>query len=344
MLPLLQCCHHRLESSGHHCHLSIESRQGSRDRLTMVEEPCCRQESFRAVEGRSPRTEAWTHIAFPMKFYLRTRVTKHSVTIILIVPCHIYNHRVAAHTIPVPRRRCCARKNRNTIMASLLWRRTRMSSSSLVMANQSLSRLPPPDVHTRTFYSPPRGGMRPPRFVGLECSRFVSSKQDKDNNNDDDPSSKATTTQPPASSDNKSSSSSPSNSTHLKEPRVETSISSDGICHVVLNRPDKLNALDLAMFEAIAETASQLRHDKSIRVVILRGHGRAFCTGLDVVSIIPAYHKNGQPSMHPHREKLAILEQSESPSYVSNTWGYNQSSNGTEILDCHFWERHRVHD
>jgi enoyl-CoA hydratase/carnithine racemase len=73
--------------------------------------------------------------------------------------------------------------------------------------------------------------------------------------------------------------------------RVETNIDSKGICHVVLNRPDKLNAVDLAMFEAVAETASNLRNDRSIRAVIIRGKGRAFCTtGLDVVRTNRAYY------------------------------------------------------
>lgn len=68
--------------------------------------------------------------------------------------------------------------------------------------------------------------------------------------------------------------------------RVVTNFdSATGICHVVLNRPEKLNAVDLSMFEAIAETALNLRNNKSVRAVILRGEGRAFCTGLDVVSI-----------------------------------------------------------
>ena len=68
-----------------------------------------------------------------------------------------------------------------------------------------------------------------------------------------------------------------------QKSRIETDITTDGICHVILNRPEKLNALDLRMFEAIAETASNLRNDRTIRAVILRGKGRAFCTGLDVV-------------------------------------------------------------
>jgi len=66
-------------------------------------------------------------------------------------------------------------------------------------------------------------------------------------------------------------------------PRVTKEIESDGICTVTLNRPNKLNAVDMSMFEAIAETAHSLRDNKNVRAVILRGEGRSFCTGLDVV-------------------------------------------------------------
>ena len=63
----------------------------------------------------------------------------------------------------------------------------------------------------------------------------------------------------------------------------------DGIIHVLLSRPSKLNSLDLPMFNAIAEAASLLKHDttlnKNMRVVIISGEGRAFCTGLDAKSV-----------------------------------------------------------
>lgn len=64
--------------------------------------------------------------------------------------------------------------------------------------------------------------------------------------------------------------------------RVETTIDSNGIAHVQLARPDKLNSLDLNMFEAIAKTAADLKTKRNVRAVILSGQGRAFCTGLDV--------------------------------------------------------------
>ncbi|HEU5025170.1 MAG TPA: crotonase/enoyl-CoA hydratase family protein [Spirillospora sp.] len=55
----------------------------------------------------------------------------------------------------------------------------------------------------------------------------------------------------------------------------------EGVADVRLNRPDKLNALDIATFEALAETGDALAGDPSVRAVVLSGEGRAFCAGLD---------------------------------------------------------------
>jgi enoyl-CoA hydratase/carnithine racemase len=57
-----------------------------------------------------------------------------------------------------------------------------------------------------------------------------------------------------------------------------------GVADVRLNRPDKLNALDGAMFDALTETGRTLARDRSVRAVVLSGEGRAFCAGLDVAS------------------------------------------------------------
>jgi len=57
-----------------------------------------------------------------------------------------------------------------------------------------------------------------------------------------------------------------------------------GVADVRLARPDKLNAIDAAMFEALAETGRRLALDRSLRAVVLTGEGRAFCAGLDVSS------------------------------------------------------------
>jgi len=50
----------------------------------------------------------------------------------------------------------------------------------------------------------------------------------------------------------------------------------------MLNRPDKHNAVDMAMFEALAEAGISLRDDTSVRAVVLHGNGSNFCAGIDV--------------------------------------------------------------
>jgi len=55
-----------------------------------------------------------------------------------------------------------------------------------------------------------------------------------------------------------------------------------GVADVRLTRADKMNALDDAMFEALLATGERLTKDKSVRVVVLSGEGRAFCAGLDM--------------------------------------------------------------
>ena len=56
---------------------------------------------------------------------------------------------------------------------------------------------------------------------------------------------------------------------------------SDGVADVRMARPEKLNALDTAMFEALAGTGQELAADPGVRAVVLSGEGRGFCAGLD---------------------------------------------------------------
>jgi enoyl-CoA hydratase/carnithine racemase len=57
---------------------------------------------------------------------------------------------------------------------------------------------------------------------------------------------------------------------------------SEGVADVRLSRPDKMNALDIAMFEALVDTTTRLSREKGLRAVVLSGEGRAFCAGLDM--------------------------------------------------------------
>jgi enoyl-CoA hydratase/carnithine racemase len=64
------------------------------------------------------------------------------------------------------------------------------------------------------------------------------------------------------------------------------SITQDGyVVHVQLTRPDKMNALDEAMFDAIIAAGHSLYDSGSVRCVVLSGAGRSFCAGLDLSSM-----------------------------------------------------------
>ncbi len=67
------------------------------------------------------------------------------------------------------------------------------------------------------------------------------------------------------------------------DERVSVSIAG-GVADVRLTRADKMNALDGAMFEALAAAGERLKTEPKLRAVVLSGEGRAFCAGLDMGS------------------------------------------------------------
>lgn len=67
----------------------------------------------------------------------------------------------------------------------------------------------------------------------------------------------------------------------------------NGVADVRMNRPDKMNALDSAMFAGLVEVGEELKKNPSIRSVVLSGEGRAFCAGLDFGSFQAMAGGNG---------------------------------------------------
>ncbi len=56
----------------------------------------------------------------------------------------------------------------------------------------------------------------------------------------------------------------------------------DRIATVTLNRPQQLNALDLVMRRELISVLPELDCDKTVRVIVLTGAGKAFCAGGDI--------------------------------------------------------------
>ena len=63
-------------------------------------------------------------------------------------------------------------------------------------------------------------------------------------------------------------------------PRVQITIA-DHVARVTLDRPEKRNGLDGAMFEGLIAAGEAVRREKGVRAVVLHGAGQAFCAGLD---------------------------------------------------------------
>ncbi len=63
------------------------------------------------------------------------------------------------------------------------------------------------------------------------------------------------------------------------------------VAEVRLSRPEKHNALDFAMFEALGKAIDELTTDASTRAVVLHGEGPSFCSGLD----FPSFIAEGRP-------------------------------------------------
>jgi enoyl-CoA hydratase/carnithine racemase len=57
---------------------------------------------------------------------------------------------------------------------------------------------------------------------------------------------------------------------------------SAGVCEVQLNRPEKRNAITLAMYGALTDALNEARADESVRVVLLSGAGVSFTAGNDL--------------------------------------------------------------
>jgi len=69
------------------------------------------------------------------------------------------------------------------------------------------------------------------------------------------------------------------------ERRYETLLlesPADGVIQVTLNRPDRLNAMTVTMFDELESVARAVGDDRDVRVVILTGAGNAFCAGYDL--------------------------------------------------------------
>ena len=98
---------------------------------------------------------------------------------------------------------------------------------------------------------------------------------------------------------------SPESTADVVELRID-----GGVATVVLNRPDAMNAVDLALKVRLLEVLQQVAHDPGVRCVVLTGRGRAFCVGQDLKEHIGSLIRGDEAlgsTVVDHYNKVAML-------------------------------------
>ena len=90
-------------------------------------------------------------------------------------------------------------------------------------------------------------------------------------------------------------------------------VKSNGVATLLLNRPDKLNALSEEMYLGIADHCAALDADDDVRAIILTGAGRAFCAGGDVGSMGGYDVVTGRKRSQKHRRTVVNVYNTEKP-------------------------------
>lgn len=108
----------------------------------------------------------------------------------------------------------------------------------------------------------------------------------------------------------------------MAEHRIRVTIE-DGVADVRLDRADKMNALDPAMFDALVDTGRRLIAEPGLRAVVLSGEGRAFCAGLDMgrfQKMAAAPGDGGMGMSHEMRLGARTHGDSNGPQYAVTVW------------------------
>ncbi len=80
----------------------------------------------------------------------------------------------------------------------------------------------------------------------------------------------------------------------------------DAIRHVVINRPEKRNALSGAVIEALGEALRAAAAEESVRIVVLRGEGAMFSSGIDTADL-GAFASHAATKLREYREEILAI-------------------------------------
>jgi methylglutaconyl-CoA hydratase len=97
---------------------------------------------------------------------------------------------------------------------------------------------------------------------------------------------------------------------------VEVEVSARGIATILLNRPERSNAIDQATLDELARQFLTLGADDHTRIVVLRGAGKHFCAGADLVARAGAAEKPS-PAQTTIVDMLAALDRLPKPTVAA---------------------------
>lgn len=90
-----------------------------------------------------------------------------------------------------------------------------------------------------------------------------------------------------------------------------------GILHIVLNRPEALNSLNIALLTQLTETLAAAKVNHEIKAVLLTGEGKAFCAGADIKQLESINVESGVTFAKHGQAVLNLLEQLGKPSLAA---------------------------
>ena len=112
-----------------------------------------------------------------------------------------------------------------------------------------------------------------------------------------------------------------------------------GVATVVLNRPDAMNAVDLALTKRLLEVLEQVADDPQVRCVVLTGRGRAFCVGQDLKEHIASLMRGDEAlgtTVVDHYNRIATLLATMNKPVVAALNGVTAGAGASMAFACDF--------
>jgi len=112
-----------------------------------------------------------------------------------------------------------------------------------------------------------------------------------------------------------------------------------GVATVVLNRPDAMNAVDLALKKRLLEVLEQVADDPQVRCVVLTGRGRAFCVGQDLKEHIASLMRGDEAlgtTVVDHYNRIATLLATMNKPVVAALNGVTAGAGASMAFACDF--------